>query len=274
MHSKLLMRIISALAGIAIISGAYFYLGKTGLIIFSLMVCTVAIFEAAKLVLPPQELISPRSHNLFVALSCLTLSASVFFHEIALAVVMLAILIVITGFLLLKGSNEEKLEELLRLEASAVLGLVYAAVLPSFVIKLLSYSNGEKWFFAYLGIVFAGDTFAYFGGKYFGNKKLMPSISPQKTVVGSVGGLIGSLTAAAIVHFMWFPDVSLPLLLSIALVTGIFAQIGDLFESLIKRVARVKDSGSVMPGHGGVLDRLDGIYFAAPLFFVAVHFLD
>jgi phosphatidate cytidylyltransferase len=114
-------------------------------------------------------------------------------------------------------------------------------------------------------IVFAGDVCAYFGGNFFGKHKLLPNISPNKTVEGSLSGILGSLVAGCIYAHFFLPQSTPLIIAATSTLAAILAQMGDLFESLVKRVADVKDSGRIMPGHGGILDRIDGVYFAAPL---------
>ena len=110
--------------------------------------------------------------------------------------------------------------------------------------------------------VWGADTFAYFSGRAIGGPKLAPSISPNKTWSGFVGGLAGSVVLATIVVLV-AGDEPGPWLLPAALVLSLVSQMGDLFESWIKRRFKVKDSGHVIPGHGGVLDRIDGLIFAS-----------
>lgn len=112
------------------------------------------------------------------------------------------------------------------------------------------------------------DTFAYMVGSQFGGPKMAPVLSPNKTWSGAVGGAIGAIVAAALLGQLvtrlgW--SFSLPQLLGIGLAVGIVAQVGDVAESLLKREAGVKDSSSLIPGHGGVLDRLDSLYFVIPV---------
>lgn len=125
------------------------------------------------------------------------------------------------------------------------------------------------------------DMFAYFIGTFFGNHKLCPAISPKKTVEGSVGGLFGGMLGGMLVYFLqgiWIKDSDfsmglIPLLL-LGLCCGIVGQFGDLFASSIKRWCGVKDFGTIFPGHGGMLDRLDSILVCAPLvflFFIVVN---
>lgn len=115
-------------------------------------------------------------------------------------------------------------------------------------------------------IIWIGDSAAYYVGRAFGKHRLAPKISPKKTVEGGIAGLVASMLAGAIggVWFLGEPWLSVTL---IAGVTAIMGQIGDLAESALKRSAAVKDSSSILPGHGGILDRLDSLFFAAPVFY-------
>ena len=148
------------------------------------------------------------------------------------------------------------------------LGLIYISLLPAAVVWTTQTNNGIEWFLCLLSVVFAGDIGAYIFGVNFGKTKIAPLLSPNKSLEGSIGGLIFS-TAAAAAFQLLLPNTPIIVLLICGLVGGILGQIGDFFESLIKRISGVKDSGSIMPGHGGILDRLDGVLLASPLFYLA-----
>jgi phosphatidate cytidylyltransferase len=166
----------------------------------------------------------------------------------------------------------DDLESLSLFQAKSILGFFYIGLLPSFAFRIFDLPHGSIWFLLMLSVVFAGDTFAYLIGARWGKHKLMPKISPKKTVEGSLGGLIGSVVVASLFHvFIPLPFESF---IAMGLSIGIVAQLGDLFESMLKRVANRKDSGRLMPGHGGVLDRLDGVLFAAPIVFFFADWLD
>ncbi len=121
---------------------------------------------------------------------------------------------------------------------------------------------------AMLGIVWSADTCAYFVGKRFGKHKLAPRISPHKTVEGLGGGVLGAGLVALLVASLWLelPGGKTQFWLAAALGAALFSVVGDLYESRLKRRAEVKDSGGLLPGHGGVLDRVDGLLAAAPVF--------
>ncbi len=173
---------------------------------------------------------------------------------------------------LMTVQKAEDLKEAIQIQGIGVMGLLYCGVIPALVVRLLFLENGSTWLFGLLTMVFSGDTMAYLVGRARGRNKLLEAVSPKKTVEGAVGGLIGS-GLAGFTLMKALPGVPIWILVATGVVTGVFAQIGDLFESLLKRVADVKDSGNVMPGHGGVLDRVDGVYFAAPIYFILVRFL-
>ncbi len=149
------------------------------------------------------------------------------------------------------------------------------AVVPAWCALGLIHSsqpNGHIWLFVALAIVWAADSGAYFAGRHFGGRwfagrKLAPRISPNKTLEGLLGGLVaGMLVAAAGALLAGAGMAQLPGVLLVAIFTVLFSVVGDLFESLLKRHVGAKDSGDVIPGHGGVLDRIDGVLAALPIF--------
>lgn len=132
---------------------------------------------------------------------------------------------------------------------------------------LLTQATPHTWALYSLFLIWAADSFAYLAGSRWGKRKLAPQISPGKTWAGFYGALIGCAVVAAVGG--WLLGVGgwrLPLLVIFSLIAVVFSVIGDLFESLIKRHAGVKDSGNMFPGHGGVCDRLDGVFAALPIF--------
>ncbi len=112
-----------------------------------------------------------------------------------------------------------------------------------------------------------GDTFAYFGGKFLGKNKLSPLVSPKKTVEGTIFGLFGGLVAGILMYHFFLNTFSLLKLVFISILTQMVGQVGDLLESVIKRYFGVKDSSNLIPGHGGMFDRIDSLIFSAPFFY-------
>lgn len=131
----------------------------------------------------------------------------------------------------------------------------------------LSFGTAFLWI-AFIG-TWANDTFAFFVGSRFGKNKLCPQVSPGKTIEGAIGGIVGSILVVVLLG--WLFKISLIHSAILGLLVGIVAPIGDLSESAVKRFTGVKDSGKLLPGHGGVLDRFDSIMFAVPTVYYYLH---
>lgn len=149
-----------------------------------------------------------------------------------------------------------------------LLGLVYLCIPLSLLALIRNHPKGDMWIFFLLAVVFMSDTGAFYFGRFFGRHKLYPSVSPGKTWEGAVGGLLFSLIPAygfalfvSLYRWNWR-------ILILTLAISIAGQIGDLAESMLKRNCGVKDSGNILPGHGGILDRIDGLLFAIPLLYL------
>jgi len=155
-----------------------------------------------------------------------------------------------------------------RRAATLSLGTIYVGGLLATYPRTLLLPRGEHWVLLGIFAVAAGDTFAYFTGRAIGRRKLAPVVSPNKTVEGAVGGLLGSVGFAVLYAHGFLPGVPAGYVAAAGAAVGVFGQGGDLFESLIKRAAGVKDSGTILPGHGGILDRADGILAAGPILYL------
>jgi phosphatidate cytidylyltransferase len=148
--------------------------------------------------------------------------------------------------------------------SSAILGFAYIPLLLMHLVMLRQSAYGVQWLVVIMLIVMTNDSAAYYTGCAFGKHRLYPLVSPKKSIEGALGGLIGSIVGTMLARLTFFPQLTIADALLTALFIGTIGQTGDLFESLLKRSYGVKDSGSIIPGHGGVLDRLDSIIFAAP----------
>ncbi|MCK4508414.1 MAG: phosphatidate cytidylyltransferase [Desulfuromonadales bacterium] len=149
--------------------------------------------------------------------------------------------------------------------AVSLLGLMYIPLLLSHAALMRALPAGRDWIFLVLLVVMASDTLAYFVGRKFGRHRLYEAVSPKKTIEGSLGGLVGGVVGAMICKFWFFAELSGVDVLFVGIGVGAFSQLGDLVESLLKRSFGVKDSGALIPGHGGILDRLDSLLFAFPV---------
>ena len=166
--------------------------------------------------------------------------------------------------------------------SNSLIGQLYIAVPLALTIRLtlvvdpfssMTQFNGLLLLAIFI-FIWVNDTGAYLVGSRWGKRRLAPNISPKKTVEGSIGGLILVLLSAVVLRLLLFPELSWLRILLIATVVAVFGTIGDLFESSLKRQAGVKDSGKLIPGHGGILDRIDSLLLAVPAVYLLLAFLD
>lgn len=152
-----------------------------------------------------------------------------------------------------------------------IFGSIYLGYLFSFILKIKDLPNGNYFLISLLIITWANDTGAYLIGTKLGKNKIFPKISPKKTIEGSIGGIIFGI--ASTFAFKSWLNLTFYELLSLGLIISIIAQLGDLFESVLKRGSGIKDSGTLVPGHGGILDCLDSLMFTAPVFYYYIILL-
>lgn len=141
------------------------------------------------------------------------------------------------------------------------------------VAKLHHLESGGTWVVLACMLAWGSDTGGYFAGKAFGKHKLYEKISPKKTIEGSIGGLATIVAMAVAVRFLWLPELSTLHAVILALVAGATGQAGDLCISVIKRSNKIKDSGWIIPGHGGLLDRIDALMFTAIVTWLYTHWV-
>ncbi|MGD8368527.1 MAG: phosphatidate cytidylyltransferase [Desulfobacterales bacterium] len=146
-----------------------------------------------------------------------------------------------------------------------VAGMIYGPLLLACLIWLRRGADGPAWILVVLCLSFAGDTVAYYAGTYLGRHRLAPKVSPKKTVEGAVGGLVGAVGVAAVAKAYLLPGLPWAHSMAFFVVAAAAGQVGDLFESTLKRAAGIKDSGELLPGHGGLLDRIDALLFVVPV---------
>ncbi len=138
-----------------------------------------------------------------------------------------------------------------------------------------SLENGQWLLLLLFSIVWGNDTFAYYTGRAIGRHKLAPAISPNKTIEGAIGGLAGGILVSFALHrFILSGVIGTADTILIALIMGILGQLGDLIESSLKRSVGAKDSGFVVPGHGGILDRIDSIILPLPFLYYYIKLMD
>ena len=146
----------------------------------------------------------------------------------------------------------------------ALFGILFIGFLLAYVSLIRNMTNGRLWVLFLITTVWAGDISALLIGSFLGRHKLYPKISPKKTSEGLVGAIVGSIIVALAFALLFIPRLKMGSCILLAIGLGIFGQLGDFTESMLKRSAQVKDSGTLIPGHGGMLDRIDSFLFSAP----------
>jgi phosphatidate cytidylyltransferase len=154
--------------------------------------------------------------------------------------------------------------------AITLLGVVYVAGLLSFSALLRGLDDGITYIFYLTLVTWAGDIGAFYVGTALGKRPLYPAISPHKTVEGGLGGLACSVLASCAARLWFWERLGVVQTLSLGIGLGVMGQVGDLCESMLKRGFGVKDAGALIPGHGGILDRIDSLLFTGPVLYLAV----
>jgi len=178
--------------------------------------------------------------------------------------IVLSLFAVLTGRLFSSRPVEGALED----SAVTIFGILYVAMLFGFQVAIHKGNHGKEWLVLLYLVIWASDTGAYYVGTAFGRRRLYEKISPKKSVEGLIGGVLASIGVALLCRMWLLPSSLGPA--EAAFMGGILAlvgTIGDLAESLLKRSAGIKDSGTLIPGHGGILDRMDSMLFAAPVLY-------
>jgi len=182
------------------------------------------------------------------------------------------IVVSLTATLLLTLALARDMQESVDRASRVMLGTLYAGILlPHFIWLRALPDTGHAWTFFVVAVAMAGDVGGYFGGRALGRTKLWPAVSPKKTVEGAATSLVCSLIAGLLVNAILLRRLGFVEVLLVSAVAGILAQLGDLLESMLKRAFDVKDSGWILPGHGGVLDRTDSLVL--PVVFVYYYAL-
>ncbi|HKG20268.1 MAG TPA: phosphatidate cytidylyltransferase [Blastocatellia bacterium] len=199
----------------------------------------------------------------------LVVACFVFDRPVYIPSVLAALAIAALAFAL---SRPDKLDRSLASVSATVFGVVYTALLAGYLIGIRMAPDAPgttrlapKLLTMFFALVMMTDTGAYYAGRALGRHKLAPRISPGKTVEGSVGGFLAAVITGPLCKLIFFPEISIAHAAALGAALGILGQVGDLAESMLKRGAGVKDSGNLLPGHGGMLDRVDSILFCAPV---------
>jgi phosphatidate cytidylyltransferase len=264
--SNLALRALSALVVLPVLGALILWHEPLGFGLLVVLVSGLALHECAAIMLAGA---SPKFRAVVVALGALYTAA--LYLAPACALVWTLGALVATAAVTLIDPGEIPAAGA-RLGAATFSVLYIGGLAAPLALLQRDAAHGRAWVLLAIGVTFGNDTGAYFGGKAFGRHKLYPKISPAKTVEGGIGGLVASLVIMFAVRATVAPWLTVSDCLAVALPAAVLGPIGDLVESLMKRAAGVKDSGHLIPGHGGMLDRIDALLFVGAWIYVyAVH---
>lgn len=256
--NETLKRTISGVIYIALLIGSVYYSQKTCFLLFGVFLL-IAVQEFSKLM---------KINTIVSILTALSIYFLFYYFnvgnlfEIIFVILTVLILIKCIFFLFDDQNNGAGIQQYLYLFGYVIFPFVILNKLP-----LVNGVYNPKIIISIFILIWTNDTFAYIVGKSIGKTKLLERISPKKTVEGFVGGLLFSILASVLIS-KYYVDSSLGLWIAVSIIIVFCSTIGDLVESKFKRVAGVKDSGKIMPGHGGILDRFDSVLFVAPFIYL------
>lgn len=260
-------RVLSALALLPIVVGAIWFLPPYGTLVLALIVLAIASLEYAKMAAQ----LGARVPSTLVCTAVLaTCVATAWASDgFALVTVLAAVLLAFGAGALTQGVRGP---ETLHAVTAGVFAAVYLG-LPIGALVALRVRAGREALLLLLLVIMISDTAQYYAGRAFGRRLLAPRISPKKTVEGAVGGVVAGVLATVLIGRVWLPPVGMGTLAAMGAVLVLAGIAGDLFESLLKRAAQLKDTSGLIPGHGGMLDRIDSLLFAAPIYYALVLYL-
>jgi phosphatidate cytidylyltransferase len=258
-------RVLSALVLLPLVVGTVWFLPPVATLVLATIAAMLAFTEYAAIVAAADRGIPRLVAGAAVAVACVCVGAGYF----AIETVLMSAVIAVGALAVASGTPDPAI---LRGVAASILPVAYIGLPLGAIAAVRAFAGREAVLLMMLTIVIS-DSAQYYCGRVFGRRLLAPAISPKKTREGAVGGLLFG-TAAMTIGGRWvFPDATLLLLLLVSASITMLGMVGDLFESMLKRGAGLKDSSQLIPGHGGVLDRIDSWLFAAPLYYAFVRYL-
>jgi phosphatidate cytidylyltransferase len=273
------VRVISGAVLLAGVLAAIWFLPPIYLLGITVIVALLAFREYADLAARAGATVSKPAAGMATALSCAAAGVPGLPVEVALIGATLGLAAVVLASAMAGGQSGEAAAcaaaahgtQALHDAAASAFAPLYLG-LPLGLLAATRWTLGKEATLLLILSVAASDTTQYYTGRWFGRHLLAPVVSPKKTVEGAIGGFVGGALALGVIGHWWLPYVTLPWRVGLGLAIVAVGIVGDLFESLLKRSVGVKDASAVIPGHGGVLDRIDALLFAAPVFYVFVRY--
>lgn len=273
MNQNLKQRVFSAIIGVPLILFLLSLRGIEGVALFSWVISMGMLYEFCHMFFT----LADARRKIFLALCVTTVfHAFNYVFNSGLSAWILGIFPVLGFFslFLFIPPAVDKLKEHVQELMALCFAMVYCVWFPILMVFIREEHNGRYWLIFTLLVIWSSDSLAYFAGKFFGRTPLYPAISPKKTWEGALGGTLGAVfVGLAYAHF-FLKGESAASLIVIILTLSAAGIIGDLAESLLKRASNKKDSGSLIPGHGGFLDRFDGAVFAFPVMYVILKLVN
>ncbi len=268
-NSELKKRVLTGLIGGIALLGLVVFGGTLGIFFLSTLLSLAMIVEFTDIIFTLGDRIEKRyvllSLGWFVALVNLLAHHS----EYQSLVVTFIVLFI---YFLISAKRHKQLNFSIHFKELmySFFAVLYLIFLPLYLRKIYESANGVEWTVLFLFIVWMGDSAAYFVGKKYGKIKLYPEISPKKTREGALGGILAGILVTFVFKLLLIHNMSWLGAVFIPVFVGSMAQVGDLCESFFKRAFDKKDSGSILPGHGGMLDRFDGVIFSLPAMYACI----
>ena len=263
-----LKRILVSIAAIPLVL-AICYFGKLYFLVFILGIGTLAFYEFSNMSLNKNN-----KRSLVIGTSSVAaVILNSYFHFAEFYALILIIILLLTLAELFRN-KESAINNL----GSSLLGIFYLGFFSSSILNIREYFPGDNYatggylIISILATIWICDSAAFFVGTAIGKHKLFPRVSPKKSWEGAIAGFIFSIAAMIAAKFIILDVLTLTDAIIIGLIVGVFGQVGDLIESLLKRDAGIKDSSQIIPGHGGIFDRFDSLIYTAPIIFLYLNF--
>ena len=258
-------RVLSALVLLPVVIGTVWFLPPIATLVLACVAALLAFVEYAAIVAALDVRVPRTVVGTAVLGACVAVGLSVVSVDL-----LLMSAVIVCGALAVAGGTPSP--RTVHESVASIFPVTYIG-LPLGALAAVRAISGREAVLLLMMTIVVSDTAQYYCGRAFGRRPLAPTISPKKTVEGAIGGL-GFGTATMLIGGRWvFPDANLAVLALVSAAIAALGMVGDLFESLLKRSAGVKDSSQIIPGHGGVLDRIDSWLFAAPVYYAFVRFI-